>query len=145
MQHTLSTLYTVLVGFAASIIVGFPLAIAITSSPLVANAVYPLLVLTQSMPKVAIAPLLVMVLGANEMPRIMVTLLVAFFPLVISIAAGLLAAPTELVELGRALKMTGWRSCSASACPRDPFRVQRPEDGDHFRGHRRGGGRVRRG
>lgn len=104
LQHTRATLFTILAGFAASIIVGFPLAIAIASSPLLANALYPLLVLTQSVPKVAIAPLLVIVFGANEVPRIVVTFLVAFFPLVISIAAGLLATPTELVELGRALK-----------------------------------------
>ena len=104
LQHTNATLFTILAGFAASIIVGFPLAIAIASSPLLANALYPLLVLTQSVPKIAIAPLLVIVFGANEMPRIIVTFLVAFFPLVISIAAGLLATPAELVELGRSLK-----------------------------------------
>jgi NitT/TauT family transport system permease protein len=104
MQHTRATLFTILAGFAASIIIGFPLAIAIASSPLLANALYPLLVLTQSVPKIAIAPLLVIVFGANEVPRIMVTFLVAFFPLVISIAAGLLATPAELVELGRSLK-----------------------------------------
>ena len=104
LQHTRATLFTILAGFAASIIVGFPLAIAIASSPLLANALYPLLVLTQSVPKVAIAPLLVIVFGANEVPRIVVTFLVAFFPLVISIAAGLLATPIELVELGRSLK-----------------------------------------
>jgi NitT/TauT family transport system permease protein len=104
LHHTRATLFTILAGFAASIIVGFPLAIAIASSPLLANALYPLLVLTQSVPKVAIAPLLVIVFGANEVPRILVTFLVAFFPLVISIAAGLLATPAELVELGRSLK-----------------------------------------
>ncbi|MGE3701996.1 MAG: ABC transporter permease [Hyphomicrobiaceae bacterium] len=104
LQHTRSTMFTILAGFAASIIVGFPLAIAIASSPLLANALYPLLVLTQSVPKIAIAPLLVIVFGANEVPRIIVTFLVAFFPLVISVAAGLLATPPELVELGRALR-----------------------------------------
>ena len=45
--------------------------------PLVSNAVYPLLVLTQSIPKVALAPILVVVLGSNELPRIVVTVLVA--------------------------------------------------------------------
>lgn len=102
--HARATMFTILAGFAASILVGFPLAIAIASSPLLANALYPLLVLTQSVPKIAIAPLLVIVFGANEVPRVIVTFLVAFFPLVISIAAGLLATPPELVELGRALK-----------------------------------------
>jgi NitT/TauT family transport system permease protein len=104
LHHTRATLFTILSGFTASILIGFPLAIAIASSPLLANALYPLLVLTQSVPKIAIAPLLVIVFGANEVPRVIVTFLVAFFPLVISIAAGLLATPPELVELGRSLK-----------------------------------------
>jgi NitT/TauT family transport system permease protein len=103
-QHALATLFTIAAGFLASVAIGFPLAVAIASAPLLANALYPLLVLTQSIPKVALAPILVIAFGANEVPRIIVTFLVAFFPLVISIAAGLLATPTELVELGRSLK-----------------------------------------
>src|SRR3546814_3657666 len=43
-------------------------------------------------------------LGANELPRIVITFLIAFFPLVLSCAAGLLAVPPELMELGRACK-----------------------------------------
>ena len=94
LKHTLSTLYTVLMGFGLSIAISLPLAVLITSSTLVANAVYPLLVLTQSIPKVALAPLLVVMLGAGTLPRVIVTLLVAFFPLVISIATGLLSVPS---------------------------------------------------
>jgi NitT/TauT family transport system permease protein len=115
--HTRATVFTIMAGFAASILIGFPLAIAIASSPLLANALYPLLVLTQSVPKIAIAPLLVVLFGANETPRVIVTFLVAFFPLVISTAAGLLATPPELVELGRALKAS-W--------PQELFRIRLP-------------------
>src|ERR1043166_4861486 len=61
LHHARATMFTVLAGFLASIVIGFPLAIAIASSPLLANALYPLLVLTQSVPKIAIAPLLVIV------------------------------------------------------------------------------------
>lgn len=107
-MHSLATLRTVLLGFLASVLISFPMAMAITSSPTVGNAIYPLLVLTQSIPKVALAPLLVVILGANEVPRVVVTFLVAFFPLVISISTGLLAVPPELLELGRACK-ANWR------------------------------------
>jgi NitT/TauT family transport system permease protein len=106
LKHTLSTLYTVLMGFGLSIVISLPLAVLITSSTLVANAVYPLLVLTQSIPKVALAPLLVVILGAGALPRVIVTLLVAFFPLVISVATGLLSVPTDLVQLARSLSMS---------------------------------------
>lgn len=105
-EHTLATTYTVLLGFLVSVLISLPLAVLLTSSPLVSNAIYPLLVLTQSIPKVALAPILVVILGSNELPRIVVTVLVAFFPLVLSIVAGLLAVPPELIELGRACKAT---------------------------------------
>jgi NitT/TauT family transport system permease protein len=55
---------------------------------------------------VALAPILVVALGANEMPRVVVTFLVAFFPLVIAIAAGLMSVPPDLLELGRSYKAT---------------------------------------
>lgn len=103
-SHTVATLRTVLIGFVVSIMISLPLAVALTSSPLVSNSIYPLLVLTQSIPKVALAPVLVVVFGATELPRIIVTLLVAFFPLVISIAVGLLAVPPDLLELGRSYR-----------------------------------------
>jgi NitT/TauT family transport system permease protein len=107
--HTLATTKTVLLGFLASLVVSLPLAVLITASPLIANAVYPLLVVTQSIPKVALAPILVVIFGSNELPRVVVTFLVAFFPLVLSIAAGITAVPPELIELGRACKASRWR------------------------------------
>jgi NitT/TauT family transport system permease protein len=108
-MHTLATTETVLLGFLASVIVSLPLAVLITSSPMIANAIYPLLVVTQSIPKVALAPILVVIFGSNEMPRVVVTFLVAFFPLVLSIAAGITSVPPELIELGRACKASRWR------------------------------------
>ena len=103
-NHTLATLATVVVGFFISFAISLPLAVFMTSSPLISSAIYPLLVLTQSIPKVALAPILVVMLGANELPRLVITFLVAFFPLVIAIAVGLVAVPDELIELGRSFK-----------------------------------------
>jgi NitT/TauT family transport system permease protein len=108
--HTLATTQTTLLGFFASLIVSLPLAILLTASPAIANTVYPILVLTQSIPKVALAPILVVIFGSNELPRVVVTFLVAFFPLVLSIAAGIAAVPPELIELGRACKASRWRA-----------------------------------
>ena len=102
--HALATLHTVLVGFAVSFAISLPLAVLLTSSPYISNALYPVLVFTQSMPKIALAPILIVILGANELPRIIITVLVAFFPLVIAIATGLMAVPPELIELGRSYK-----------------------------------------
>ena len=103
-EHTLATLRTVVLGFIISIVISLPLAVFMTSSPVISSAIYPLLVLTQSIPKVALAPILVVMLGANELPRLVITFLVTFFPLVIAIAVGLIAVPAELIELGRSFK-----------------------------------------
>jgi NitT/TauT family transport system permease protein len=102
--HTMATFRTVMLGFVVSILISLPLAVILTASPAIAAAVYPFLVWTQSIPKVALAPILVVLLGTNEMPRIVITVLVAFFPLVISIATGLLSVPPELIELSRACR-----------------------------------------
>jgi NitT/TauT family transport system permease protein len=108
-MHTLATTQTTLLGFLASLIVSLPLAVLLTASPVIANAIYPFLVLTQSIPKVALAPILVVIFGSNELPRVVVTFLVAFFPLVLSIAAGITSVPPELIELGRACRASRWR------------------------------------
>jgi len=102
--HTMATFKTVILGFVVSILISLPLAVILTASPAIAAAVYPFLVWTQSIPKVALAPILVVLLGTNELPRIVITVLVAFFPLVISIATGLLSVPPELIELSRACR-----------------------------------------
>jgi NitT/TauT family transport system permease protein len=102
--HTAATFKTVMLGFVVSILISLPLAVILTASPAIAAAVYPFLVWTQSIPKVALAPILVVLLGTNELPRIVITVLVAFFPLVISIATGLLSVPPELIELSRACR-----------------------------------------
>lgn len=107
-MHTLATLKTVFLGFLASIVISLPLAVALTTSPATAASVYPFLVWTQSIPKVALAPILVVILGANELPRVVITFLVAFFPLVISVATGLMSVPSELIELGRACRASKW-------------------------------------
>ncbi|MEO1020753.1 MAG: ABC transporter permease [Pseudomonadota bacterium] len=102
--HTEATLFTILAGFLLSIVTAIPIAAVLTLSTLGRAAIYPLLVLSQSIPKVALAPILVLLLGTNVLPKIIITFLIAFFPLVISTAAGLAATPAELLELGRSLK-----------------------------------------
>lgn len=116
-EHAWATLTTVFLGFLVSVLVSLPLAVALTASRAIANAIYPLLVLTQSIPKVALAPILVVILGSNELPRVVITFLVAFFPLVLSMAAGLLAVPPELIELGRACKASRWQELTRIRLP----------------------------
>lgn len=99
-----ATLGTVLLGFVASIIISLPLAVAIAASPWVARAVYPLLLITQSTPVIAVAPILVVILGTGQISRATITFLIAFFPLLVSMVTGLLSTPRETVELSRVLR-----------------------------------------
>lgn len=101
--HTAITLYETLVGFIASIVLGMPLAILIVYSRFLQRTIYPILLALQSVPKVAIAPLLLMWVGHGELPKIIVVFLVCFFPIVVSTATGMQAVPTALLDLVRSL------------------------------------------
>ena len=79
--HSMVTLYETLVGFALAIAISIPLAVAVVYSPLLQNTIYPILLALQSMPKVAIAPLLALWIGFGTLPKIVVVFLVCFFPL----------------------------------------------------------------
>ncbi len=108
--HVWVTLYETLGGFALSIVVGVPLAVLIVYSPVLRNALYPLIVLAQSVPKIAIAPVLLLVLGHGEVPKVIVAFLVAFFPVVVDTATGLAATPPELLDLSRSYRASAFKT-----------------------------------
>jgi NitT/TauT family transport system permease protein len=101
--HLMATLSAVLGGFVLSIAVGVPLAIMITYSPVLRRVLYPMILALQSVPKVAIAPILLLWVGYGLKSGIVVAATVAFFPVVISTAAGLESIDRELLELTRSL------------------------------------------
>jgi NitT/TauT family transport system permease protein len=101
--HSLVTLYETLVGFALAIAISIPLAVAVVYSPLLQNTIYPILLALQSMPKVAIAPLLALWIGFGTLPKIVVVFLVCFFPIIVATASGLTAVPAPLMDLIRSL------------------------------------------
>jgi NitT/TauT family transport system permease protein len=103
LQHIWATTRVAIIGYALSIAISLPLAIALSMSRLMSRTLYPLLVLVQSTPIVAVAPIIVVALGAGDLPRVVITMMIAFFPLVVTTATGLLATPEELIELSRSL------------------------------------------
>jgi NitT/TauT family transport system permease protein len=109
-SHFMVKLYEVLVGFALSIVVSIPLAVAVVYSPFLQNTIYPILLALQSMPKVAIAPLLVLWIGFGALPKILVVFLVCFFPIVVSTASGLSSVPPALIDLIRSLSATSYQT-----------------------------------
>lgn len=117
LQHVWATLQVALIGYAISIAVALPLAVALTRSEVVNKALYPILVVIQSTPVVAVAPIIIVVLGAGVAPRVVITFLIAFFPLVVSTATGLLATPRELIELSKSLRAPVWREITQIRLP----------------------------
>ena len=103
------TLLETLAGFFLSIVVAVPLAIAIAASAPLRNGIYPFLLLGQSVPKQAIAPLLLLWLGYGDGPKVVLAFLTAFFPIVVNTAIGLQMTPPEMLDLGRLLSASPWR------------------------------------
>jgi NitT/TauT family transport system permease protein len=103
LRHSLVTLYETLLGFALSIAISIPLAVAVIYSAILRNTIYPILLTFQSVPKVAIAPLLALWIGFGILPKIVVGFLVCFFPIIVATATGLSAVPAPLIELIRSL------------------------------------------
>ena len=98
-------------------VTALPLAMAITRSRLLSRTLVPWLVVIQSTPIVAIAPIIVVTLGAGVLPRVVITTLISFFPIVIATATGLAAAPPELIELSRSLRATAAREYTQIRMP----------------------------
>jgi NitT/TauT family transport system permease protein len=102
-QNTLVTLYETLAGFALSIALAVPLAVAVVYSPILRKSIYPILLAMQSVPKVAIAPLLALWIGFGALPKILVVFLVCFFPIIVATATGLASVPGPVMDLIRSL------------------------------------------
>ncbi len=99
-----ATLRVALMGYVVAIAVSIPLAVALANSRLLSRTLYPILVIVQSTPIVAVAPIIVVTLGASDLPRVVITFLITFFPIVVSTVTGLMATPEELIELSRSLR-----------------------------------------
>ncbi len=117
LQQTWPTLLETVLGFGLALLLGIPLAVFVANSRLFNLVLYPILVATQSIPKVAIAPIILVWFGLGISSKLALAFLVAFFPIVVDTATGLQATPPGLLDLARAL----------CASPRQVFlKVQMP-------------------
>ena len=96
--HMLVTLYEGVVGFCIAIIAAMILAVIMDSVPLVKKALYPVLVVSQTIPIIALAPLFIIWFGFGSLPKIIVVVIVCFFPIAISIVDGLQGVDKDLIE-----------------------------------------------
>ena len=98
-EGTWVTLLEIAEGFVIAVLVSLPLAAVIVMSKTVSQVLYPLLVIFQTVPKIALAPLFVVWFGFGSLPKIIVTLLICFFPILLDAITGLRSADPELKDL----------------------------------------------
>lgn len=103
LEQLLITLWEAVSGFGLAIVIGVPLALLIVGSTVLERMFYPLLVALNAVPKVAIAPIVVVWFGFGISSKVLMVVLVCIFPIVISTASGMKSTPGELVELFRSL------------------------------------------
>ena len=103
LQQSLPTLYATLGGFVASALIGVPIAMWIAYSRTVESFVYPLLVFSQSIPKVAVAPLFVVWFGFGIVPKVIAAFLLGFFPVVVSTVQGFKSVEPDVIDLARSM------------------------------------------
>jgi NitT/TauT family transport system permease protein len=103
LEDSLQTLFTTALGFGLAIVAGLLLGVAIGSSTLVYRGLYPLLIAFNSVPKVAVVPILVIWFGVGALPAVITAFLISFFPIVVNVATGIATVEPELRDVLRAL------------------------------------------
>ncbi len=120
-EHTWTTLQEALLGITIGAAVGVFLAAIIASITLVRRVLYPLLIVSQTIPMIVLAPLLVIWFGLGMTPKVIIVALIAFFPVVVSTSDALLRADRDLIALvhsmGANRLQTLWHVLIPSAIP----------------------------
>ena len=106
--HLPATMTVTGIGLLISMVLGLGLAVIMDGSPLVQKCLYPVVVASQTIPTTAIAPLFVLWFGYGIWSKVLVTVLMTFFPITITVYDGLRAAKTEMSELLETYGATRW-------------------------------------
>ncbi|MBC9713700.1 ABC transporter permease [Streptomyces sp. TRM66268-LWL] len=109
-QHSWVTTYETLIGFVVAVAIGVFAAVIMVYSSTVEKTLYPILLFAQVVPKIAIAPLFVVWLGFGIAPKIVIAVLIAFFPVVISMVTGLKAVDPEMLQLSSTMGASPWQT-----------------------------------
>jgi NitT/TauT family transport system permease protein len=110
LQATLHSSVAIVAGFALAVIVGIPAATLMIYSQWFRRSIYPILLTAQVLPKVALAPLFIVWFGFGLLPKVLMTFLISFFPIVIDSLTGLNSVRPESLMLIRSMGGTRWQS-----------------------------------
>src|SRR5262249_22462990 len=103
MRHSIVTLWTTLAGFSLAVGFGIVLGLIVGLLRTIYKGLYPVLIGFNSIPKVAVVPILVVWFGIGEIPAILTAFLISFFPIAVNVATGLVTIEPELEDVLRAL------------------------------------------
>jgi ABC-type nitrate/sulfonate/bicarbonate transport system permease component len=109
-DNTLQTVLETLIGLGIAVVLGVLSACAIFLSSKLRKAVYPLLVISQTVPLIALAPLLLVWFGFGLMPKVVIVVLYCFFPITIAVADGLAGVDRQLVDLLKSMRASRWQT-----------------------------------
>jgi NitT/TauT family transport system permease protein len=109
LRHSLITISEVVPGLLIGFGIALPLGYLLAKSPLAERLISPYLIASQAIPIIAVAPLLTIWISSTYWARVLVAVLVVFFPILITIITGLRAVPAELYELMYSLQATHWQ------------------------------------
>ena len=109
-KHALITLYEAATGFVIAVCAAMVVGILVSEVRLVERFVYPYVVGLQSMPKIAIAPLIVLWAGYGLTSKVIVAAMIAFFPVLVNVIVGLRSAEADRLELMRSLDASRWQT-----------------------------------
>lgn len=110
LENTWLTIFETILGFLLAVVIGAPIGIALAYWWVFDRMTSPILFGFNAIPKIAIAPLLVIWMGFGALPKIVMAVLLCFFPVVLSMAAGIKSTPEELRELIRSLEATPFQA-----------------------------------
>ena len=108
MIHSWPTLSECLMGFGLAVVVGMGLGISLAFFPKFHNSVYPLIVVFQGVPKVALAPLFIVWFGLGTLSRVLLAFVIAFFPMVVNTYAGILSTDPLMVRMAHSFSANRW-------------------------------------
>ncbi len=117
LSHTVYTFVAAFTGFILSVVLGVIIALIIDYWPLLGAKVYPLLVLSQTVPIITVAPLIIIWLGYGLLPKVLVAVLVCFFPIVINTTGGLQSADNDLADLMKVMGASRWQVIRLARIP----------------------------
>src|SRR5205085_9179148 len=118
LDNAWQTFITTVIGFLIAVVFGLATGVAIGSSTLVYDSFYPALIGFNSIPKVAVVPILVICFGVGTIPAIITAFLIAFFPILVNVAVGIATVEPELQDVLRALGASRWQVIRKVGLPR---------------------------